>query len=285
MSRTTMTFKVYRNETLVDCQRFDAEVVKFGTLPSCHVRLEDGAVARMHAVVEVMGEKEVKLIDLGSPAGTALNGQKIEKFATLKDGDVMSIGNTRIEVQIANSAAAVAVSAPQVATTPQIDAREFEVQNGSRVAQVTAMFGNTVIDVQHLGQTKDRRKSAPAWMALGGASPSPAPRCSATRRRRTGARTTSEAIAAREAGKPAPAKPGNGLGGLGFGLAMLGLVPLGVGFTPHAGPRAQELHPRRGRTTRRCTCRPRRCRTARRSRWSTATATTRCSSPPRCRAS
>jgi hypothetical protein len=31
MSRTTMTFKVYRNETLVDCQRFDAEVVKFGT--------------------------------------------------------------------------------------------------------------------------------------------------------------------------------------------------------------------------------------------------------------
>jgi pSer/pThr/pTyr-binding forkhead associated (FHA) protein len=47
----------------------------------------------MHAVVEVVGEKEVKLIDLGSPAGTSLNGQKIEKFATLKDGDVMSLGN------------------------------------------------------------------------------------------------------------------------------------------------------------------------------------------------
>ena len=37
-------------------------------------------------------------------------------------------------------------------------------------------------------------------------------------------------IAASEAGKPAPAKPGNGLGGLGFGLAMLGLVPIGLGF-------------------------------------------------------
>ena len=37
-------------------------------------------------------------------------------------------------------------------------------------------------------------------------------------------------IAASEAGKPAPAKPGTGLGGLGFGLAMLGLVPIGLGF-------------------------------------------------------
>jgi hypothetical protein len=39
---------------------------------------------------------------------------------------------------------------------------------GGRVAQVTAMFNNTVIDVQHLGQTQDRRKSAPAWLAIGG---------------------------------------------------------------------------------------------------------------------
>ena len=231
MSRTTMTFKVYRNETLVDCQRFDAEVVKFGTLPSCHVRLEDQAVARMHAVVEVMGEKEVKLIDLGSPAGTALNGQKIEKFATLKDGDVMTIGNTRIEVQIANSAAAVAVSAPQAATTPQVDARQFEVQDGTRVAEVTAMFGNTVIDVQHLGQTKDRRKSAPGWMALGGALAVAGAALFGYEASRDWSAYNEQAIAAREVSAPAPAKPGNGLGGLGFGLAMLGMVPLGLGFT------------------------------------------------------
>src|SRR5689334_10612806 len=126
MSRTTMTFKVYRNEKLVDCQRFDAEVVKLGTLPSCQVRLEDEAVARLHAVVEVVGEREVKLIDLGSPAGTTLNGQKIEKFATLKDGDVMTIGTNRIEVSLSNSVAAAAI-APQAAAVPQVDARQFEV--------------------------------------------------------------------------------------------------------------------------------------------------------------
>jgi hypothetical protein len=73
----------------------------------------------------------------------------------------MSLANTRIEAQIANNQ-------PAARAQPQLDAREFEVQNGSRVAQVTAMFNNTVIDVQHLGQTQDRRKSAPAWLAIGG---------------------------------------------------------------------------------------------------------------------
>ncbi len=230
MSRTTMTFKVYRNETLVDCQRFDAEVIKLGNLPSSHIRLDDEAVARMHAVVEVVGEKEVKLIDLGSPAGTSLNGRKIEKFATLKDGDVMTLGNHRIEVQISNPSTNAVIAAPQAAV-PQVDARQFEVQDGSRVAEVTAMFNNTVIDVQHLGQTKDRRSTAPAWMALGGVIAVAGAAVFGYEASRDWSAYDEQAIAAREVSAPAPSKPGNGLGGLGFGLAMLGLVPLGVGFT------------------------------------------------------
>jgi TonB family protein len=225
MSRTTVTFKVYRADTLVETQRFDAEVIKLGTLPSCQVRLDDDAMARQHAVIEVVGEKEVKLIDLGSPAGTCLNGQKIEKFATLKDGDVMSIGNHRIEVQIANPAAVA------VTPAPQLDARQFEVQDGSRVAEVTAMYGNTVIDVQHLGQTQDRRKQAPAWMTLGGTLAIAGAALFGYEASRDWNGYSEQAIAAREASMPAPAKPGNGLGGLGFGLAMLGLVPIGIGFT------------------------------------------------------
>ena len=137
MSRTTLMFKVYQGESLVKSQRFDAEVVKLGSLPSSDLRLEDAAVARQHAVIEV-NRGEVKLIDLGSPAGTLLNGLKISKFATLKDGDVMTLGNTRIEAQISNTHAVAAPAAVAVKTSaqPQLDAREFEVQNGSRVAQV-----------------------------------------------------------------------------------------------------------------------------------------------------
>jgi hypothetical protein len=225
MSRTTLTFKVYRAEMLVQCQRIDGDVVKLGKLPSCHVRLEGDEIAYTHAIVEVVGKQEVKLIDLGSPAGTSLNGRKIEKFATLKDGDVMTIGTNRIEVQFSN------INAAAVAPAPQLDARQFEVQDGSRVAEVTAMFGNTVIDVQHLGQTQDRRKSAPAWMALGGVLAVAGAAVFGYEASRDWDSYSEQAVAAREASAPAPAKPGNGLGGLGFGLAMLGLVPIGVGFS------------------------------------------------------
>jgi hypothetical protein len=115
---------------------------------------------------------------------------------------------------------------------PQVDARQFEVQDGSRVAEVTAMFGNTVIDVQHLGQTKDRRNTAPAWMALGGVLAVAGAALFGYEASRDWSAYNEQAIAAREASSaPAPAKPGNGLGGLGFGLAMLGMVPLGLGFT------------------------------------------------------
>ena len=230
MSRTTMMFKVYHGETLVESRRYDAEVVKLGSLPSSDLRLDDAAVARQHAVVEVTGD-EVKLIDLGSAAGTLLNGQKISKFATLKDGDVMTLGNTRIQAQISNTAATAAPVIHTAARQPQLDAREFEVQNGSRVAQVTAMFNGTVIDVQHLGQTPDRRKSAPAWLALGGCVALAGAALFGVEAAQDWDGYSERAIAAHEAGKPAPAKPGTGLGGLGFGLAMLGLVPIGVGFT------------------------------------------------------
>ncbi len=232
MSRTTLMFKVYQGESLVKSQRFDAEVVKLGSLPSSDLRLEDAAVARQHAVIEV-NRGEVKLIDLGSPAGTLLNGLKISKSATLKDGDVMTLGNTRIEAQISNTNAVAAAPAVAVKTSAQLqlDAREFEVQNGSRVAQVTAMFNDTVIDVQHLGQVRDGRKTAPAWLALGGCVALAGAALFGMEAAQDWDGHSERTIAAAEAGKPAPAKPGTGLGGLGFGLAMLGLVPIGIGFT------------------------------------------------------
>ena len=231
MSRTTLMFKVYHGETLVKTQRHETEVVKLGSMPSSDLRLDDAAVARHHALVEVVGD-QVRLIDLGSAAGTLLNGRKVLKFATLKDGDVMTLGNTRIEAQISNTQAVTAASAPVAASMkPAIDAREFEVQNGTRVAQVTAMFNDTVIDVQHLGQTRDRRKSAPAWLALGGGIALAGAALFGMEAAQDWDGYNEHVAAAHEAGKPAPAKPGNGLGGLGFGLAMLGLVPIGVGFT------------------------------------------------------
>ena len=133
----------------------------------------------------------------------------------------MSLVTTRTAAQNSNTNPASA----------QLDAREFEVQSGARVAQVTAMFNNTVIDVQHLGQTKDRRKTAPAWLALGGCVALAGAAMFGMEAAQDWDGHSERKLAAAEAGKPAPVKPGNGLGGLGFGLAMLGLVPIGLGFT------------------------------------------------------
>lgn len=129
----------------------------------------------------------------------------------------MSLVNTRIEAPIARQSV--------------LDTREFEVQNGTRVAQVTAMFNNTVIDVQHLGQTPNRRKSAPTWLAIGGAVALSGAALFGYEAAQDWDSYGERVAAATEAGKPAPARPGSGLGGLGFGLAMLGLVPMGIGFT------------------------------------------------------
>jgi hypothetical protein len=167
---------------------------------------------------------DIVVPDHDSSGGAQLNGNQFSVSAIVKDGDVMSLVNTRIEAQIAHNQ-------PAARAQPQLDAREFEVQNGSRVAQVTAMFNNTVIDVQHLGQTKDRSKTAPAWLALGGCVALAGAALFGMEAAQDWDAHSERSIAAAEAGKPAPAKPGNGLGGLGFGLAMLGLVPIGFGFT------------------------------------------------------
>jgi len=97
------------------------------------------------------------------------------------------------------------------------------------VAEVVASHGSTVLDVQHVGQVRSQRRRATAWLAMGGlmllAGASVVG--SEVSEDWEGYRVAhAEAVAT---GRPAPAAPGHGLGGLGFGLALLGLVPFGVG--------------------------------------------------------
>ena len=76
MSTKTLAIKVFYGDQLVDTQTLSQDVIKIGKLKSSHVCLDDEAVARMHAVIEVSGD-EVRVIDLGSATGTMLNGGRI----------------------------------------------------------------------------------------------------------------------------------------------------------------------------------------------------------------
>ena len=249
MSTKTLAIKVFYGDQLVDTQTLSQDVIKIGKLKSSHVCLDDEAVARMHAVIEVSGD-EVRVIDLGSATGTMLNGARIDKNSMLGDGDVLTFGPYRLEVgfvrQAAVAAAAPAVAAPMAAAAApmaaaaaapmvhrapiQIDASEFEVQNGSRVAEVVAMYGNTVLDVQHVGQLKNKKSQAPMFLAIGGLMLVAGTGLFLSEVKQDWAGYQDKLAEANESGGLRPQKPGTGLGAFGVALALLGVVPFGFGL-------------------------------------------------------
>jgi hypothetical protein len=84
---------------LPDGQRFvlDDEVVTIGRLNDCHVMLSDPKASRHHAEIRPEGDHFV-VVDLGSTNGTRVNGLQVGQ-QTLRDGDELTFGNTRILFQ------------------------------------------------------------------------------------------------------------------------------------------------------------------------------------------
>jgi hypothetical protein len=72
----------------------EADKLMFGRLPDCDVVLEDGSVSKQHAELHWHeAERRCTVKDLGSRNGTFLNGTLVMKReATLKDGDILSVG-------------------------------------------------------------------------------------------------------------------------------------------------------------------------------------------------
>ncbi len=69
-------------------------VMILGRSADCDLTVDDKLVSRHHCHVEVDGEF-FWLVDLGSKAGTVLNGARVQK-ALLYDGDEMVLGTTRV---------------------------------------------------------------------------------------------------------------------------------------------------------------------------------------------
>src|SRR5262249_47238663 len=97
-TKLALSFRMFKNGQLIREDTLTQAVIKVGKVPSAHLRIDDESVSRMHAVIEV-GSREVSLIDLGSTRGTFVNDKKINK-ATLVSGDVITIGDVRVELAI-----------------------------------------------------------------------------------------------------------------------------------------------------------------------------------------
>lgn len=96
--RKSLTFRIFKGDTLLREETLSQAVIKVGKLSSSHLRLDDESVSRMHAVIEVSAE-EISIIDLGSTTGTVVNGQKINK-AKLQSGDTVALGDIRLELTV-----------------------------------------------------------------------------------------------------------------------------------------------------------------------------------------
>ncbi|MET0285367.1 MAG: AgmX/PglI C-terminal domain-containing protein [Polyangiales bacterium] len=102
-SRIPIKFDIYRGEQFLRTETFSEPIIKIGKVASSHLKLEDELASRMHAMIEVSGPDEIYIIDLGSASGTFVNGTKSNK-ARLSSGDQITIGQTRIVVEVEDDA-------------------------------------------------------------------------------------------------------------------------------------------------------------------------------------
>ena len=73
-----------------------------GRLPSNHLVLPGSAVEPIHAMIE-LEDGEARLVDMASDDGVKLNGKTIEVVEKIKAGDLIQIGDVRIEVSEAEA--------------------------------------------------------------------------------------------------------------------------------------------------------------------------------------
>lgn len=116
-----LTFEIYkvdaRGDQYVRTETLTQDIIKVGKLSSSHLRIDDEAVSRMHAVIEIAGPGEIYIIDLGSTKGTLVNGQKVNK-TKLQSGDQIVLGNTKLVVTVGEPVAAAADDGPTQVQMP-----------------------------------------------------------------------------------------------------------------------------------------------------------------------
>ncbi len=105
MSKAVLTFAIYQGDALLRRETVTQDIVKVGKDPRSHLRVDDEAASRMHAVVEVAGPDDVTLIDLGNEPGTLVNGARVNK-CKLHVGDQIQIGDTRLVLERADAGGA-----------------------------------------------------------------------------------------------------------------------------------------------------------------------------------
>ncbi len=114
----------------------DSDSILIGSGPSAVLRLEDQDVSSIHAVIKVTPEGVVTIIDLGSEAGTTVNGSAVTEPVTLKVEDEIQVGGVKIKVTQLTDAAPKAHELASEEATVQTSTSNVEAAPTPQVAEV-----------------------------------------------------------------------------------------------------------------------------------------------------
>src|SRR5690606_25900520 len=85
---------ISRNDTLLGSRFIEDTRLTIGRASGNVIQLDDPAVSKLHAQVEVVGNDHI-LLDLGSSNGTFVNGERISRHL-LRHGDVVEVSEFKI---------------------------------------------------------------------------------------------------------------------------------------------------------------------------------------------
>ncbi len=122
-------------------QEFDQEMVTIGKGASAVLQIEDPSLADLHAAVQVGDDGVVTVLDLGSDAGSFLNGAKVNNSA-VKDGDELRVGKTSIRIGVKRPVVqAPVVAVNSTAPAPAIEHPEMKEALGDPHQVADVMVG------------------------------------------------------------------------------------------------------------------------------------------------
>jgi len=141
-----LSFDISNGDVPLRSEEISAESVTIGRGPAAMLRIDDEALADLHAVVNVKDDGQVQLLDLGSDTGSKVNGTAVDGSVDLANGDTITIGPITIALAILPAAKATGASA---AAAAQADWPEEDVERTDQVPDRNAgedEGGESIVD-------------------------------------------------------------------------------------------------------------------------------------------
>lgn len=115
---------------------YDVDSVLIGSGPSALLRIEDSQVSSIHAVIKRQADGGMTIIDLGSEAGTVVNGSPISEPTPLRTGDRIRLGRVGLVLKSGTKEPAQYTSATEKALVYDNPEKTLETDAGAKKAAV-----------------------------------------------------------------------------------------------------------------------------------------------------